>query len=224
MLERLGVLALVIIILSVVGQQFADRHSESNEVFRKLFHVIHGVALAGLAFAVPLNWIIALEILFFISVLIARYVVDKYGKVISWAGYLGRAYRVGRLSFGEFFFPLSVIGVVLLAQTKWEFAASVLVLGLADAMAAIVGKKYGASTTYAILGQKKSLAGSAAFFVVALAITSWYALFAPHIHGLLPGLAIVAISLVLTLTENIGVYGSDNFLIPLVAVLLLNSL
>ena len=224
MLERLGILALVIIVLSVAGQQVADRYDNTNELFRKLFHVMHGVTLAGLAFVVPLNWIIALEVLFFISVLIARYVVGKYGRVIGWAGYLGRAYRVGRLSYGEFFFPISVIGVVMLANTKWEFAASVLVLGLADAVAAIIGKKYGAATSYAILGQKKSLIGSAAFFVVALAIISWYAAFAPQVHGLLTILAVVSISVVLTLTENIGVYGSDNLLIPLIAVLLLNSL
>jgi phytol kinase len=223
MITRLAVLIVVIAILSFVGQQLADKHSKDNESFRKLFHIMHGVTLAGLAFVVPLSWLIGLEVVFFISMLATRYLVGHYSRIIKWVGYFARAYRVGRLSYGEFFFPISVILLVLLSESKWEFAASILILGLADAAAALVGKKYGKRTGYKILGQKKSLMGSAVFYVVTLiVVVAFVQLAEPAISVSL--LTVLWVTFVITVAENIGVYGTDNLLIPLTAVYLLNAL
>lgn len=222
MLTRLLILAGVMLVLSLIGQQIADRYSNDNESFRKLFHVMHGLALAGLAFVVPLSWIIGLEIVFFISVMITRYLVQSKSHFVRIIGYMSRAYKVGRLSYGEFFYPISIILIVLLAHSKWEFAAAVLILGLADTAAAIIGKKYGSSSTYKVLGQKKSLMGSAAFFLITIVIIIGFTAFAPHIAA--PGAFILMASLLITLTENVGVYGSDNLLIPIATVLLLNAM
>jgi phytol kinase len=112
---------------------------------------------------------------------------------------------------------------VLLARTKWEFAAAVLILGLADAIAAIVGKKYGAKTSYLVLGQKKSLLGSLAFFVVTIIVLIGFTALAPHIDPV-SFWFILPIALLITLTENVGVYGTDNLLIPIAAIVLLNAL
>jgi phytol kinase len=213
----------VIAALSFVGQQLADKHSKDNESFRKLFHIMHGVTLAGLAFVVPLNWLIGLEILFFVSMIITRYLVTHQNHFFTIIGYFSRAYKVGRISYGEFFYPISVILLVLLARTKWEFAAAVLILGLADAIAAIVGKKYGAKTSYLVLGQKKSLLGSLAFFVVTIIVLIGFTALAPHIDPV-SFWFILPIALLITLTENVGVYGTDNLLIPIAAIVLLNAL
>jgi phytol kinase len=213
----------VIAALSFVGQQLADKHSKDNESFRKLFHIMHGVTLAGLAFVVPLNWLIGLEILFFVSMIITRYLVVHQNHFFTVIGYFSRAYKVGRISYGEFFYPISVILLVLLARTKWEFAAAVLILGLADAIAAIVGKKYGAKTSYLVLGQKKSLLGSLAFFVVTIIVLIGFTALAPHIDPV-SFWFILPIALLITLTENVGVYGTDNLLIPIAAIVLLNAL
>lgn len=223
MLSRLLTLAAVMLVLSLIGQQIADKHSNDNESFRKLFHVMHGLALAGLAFVVPLSWIVILEIVFFVSVLITRYLVENKNHFLRLVSYMSRAYKVGRLSYGEFFYPVSVILIVLMAQTKWEFATSVLILGLADTAAAIIGKKYGKRTTYLILGQKKSAAGSAAFFVITVIIIAGFVSLAPQVSTV--GLIFVLpIALLITLTENVGVYGTDNLLIPIASVLLLNAM
>lgn len=223
MLSRLLILAAVMFVLSFIGQQIADKHSDDNESFRKLFHVMHGLTLAGLAFVVPLGWIIALEIVFFISVLITRYLVHSKNHFLRVVSYMSRAYKVGRLSYGEFFYPISIILIVLMAHTKWEFAAAVLILGLADTAAAIIGKKYGAKSTYKVLGQKKSLIGSVAFFLITIIIVIGFVSLTPHVvsAGIL---FIVMASLLITLTENVGVYGSDNLLIPIATVLLLNAM
>lgn len=225
MLARLAVLLIVITVLSIIGQQLADHHSrDNNESFRKLFHVIHGIALAGLAFVVPLSWLIFLEIFFLISVFVARVLlVQRYNPFLKWVGYFGRAYRVGRLSYGEFFYPVSAIILVLLAQSKWEFATAILILGLSDTAAALIGKRYGKKSSYSVFGQKKSLIGSVAFFMTTLGLVTGFALLAKP--DVVVGIAaILGISLLLTVTENVGVYGSDNLLIPIVAVVLLNRL
>lgn len=223
MLTKLLILAAVMLVLSVIGQQVADKHSEDNESFRKLFHVMHGLTLAGLAFVVPLSWIIILELVFFVSVIITRYLVQNKNHFLRLVSYMSRAYKVGRISYGEFFYPISVILTVLIAKTKWEFAAAVLILGLADTAAALVGKKYGKRTTYLVLGQKKSLTGSTAFFVITVLIVAGFVSLAPQVSTV--GLIFVLpIALLITLTENVGVYGTDNLLIPIASVLLLNAM
>ncbi len=220
MLNHLVILAVVIGVVTLVGYKITER---DNESFRKLFHVMHALTLAGLAFVVPLNWILGLEILFFISMIITRYLVYNNNHLLKWVSYMSRAYKVGRVSYGEFFYPVSIIILVLLAHSKWEFAAAVLILGLADTAAAMVGKKYGKRTTYTILGQKKSFTGSVAFFVVCLAVLTGFVALAP---GIIPvNLAFVGlVTLAITVSENVGVYGSDNLLIPVVAVVLLNAM
>jgi phytol kinase len=223
MLGQLAVLATVIIILSYIGQQLADKHSKDNESFRKLVHIMHGVAVAGLAFVVPLDWLIGLEVFLFVSMIVTRYLIVHQNHLLKIVGYFSRAYKVGRISYGEFFYPISVILLVLFSETKWEFAAAVLILGLADALAALVGKKYGRKTTYLVLGQKKSLVGSAAFFIVTVLVLIGFVAMAPHI-SVISYWFILPIALLITLTENVGVYGTDNLLIPVAAILLLNAL
>lgn len=223
MITRLAVLLLIIAVLSFVGQQIADKHSKDNESFRKLFHIMHGVTLAGLAFVVPLDWIIGLEVVFFVSMLATRYLVGHYSRIVRWVGYVGRAFLVGRVSYGEFFYPVSAILLVIFADGKWEFAASILILGLADAVAALVGKKYGKRSSYTVLGQKKSLLGSLSFYVVTLAIVIAFTQLGEPATSV-SMLTVLWVTLVITIAENVGVYGTDNLLIPLVSVYLLNAL
>lgn len=223
MIVHLLVFCVIIAILSLFGQQYADHYSKDNESFRKLFHVMHGLTLAGLAFIVPTYWIVMLESLFFIEVIIIRYMLGHDKIMPKLTTYMSRAYKVGRVSYGEFFYPVSVILLVLLADSKWEFAASVLILGLADTAAAMIGRKYGKSSTYKVFGQKKSLAGSLAFFIVCLATVAIFTTVAPNI---VPAntITIVLVTLLITISENVGIYGSDNLLVPITAVLLLNAL
>lgn len=223
MLTNLLILAVVIGVLTLIGQQYSDKYSKDNESFRKLFHVMHALTLAGLAFVVPLKWIVALEVLFFVSMIITRYLVFNKNQVLKWVSYMSRAYKVGRISYGEFFYPVSVILATILADTKWEFAAAVLILGLADTAAAFIGKKYGKRTSYKILGQRKSLIGSLAFFVVSFGIIALFANITPSLAPINLGF-ITMVALFVTASENAGVYGSDNLLIPVVSVVLLNAM
>ncbi len=221
MLIHFVLLVAIFVSFVMVGEYLLNRFHRTNEASRKLMHVAHGAGLAALAFWVSLDMVVSIELLFFASMCIGRYLYANDRKRVGWVHYLGKAYRVGRLSYGEFFFPIAAIITALVASSKWEFAAAILVLGLADASAALVGTRYGKTNSYKVFGQKKSLVGSLAFLVVATAIVSWFIL---HSGGTITGGAwgIVWLPLLLTVTENLGVYGSDNLLIPLVAVIAFN--
>lgn len=224
MLSKLIFVALVLGIFTLTAQWLINKYSKDNEHLRKLVHVCHGIGIAILAFILPTAILVGIEVVFFLSMFIARY-LDGHFSFIPWIKYFGKVYRVGRISYGEFFYPLSVIAAVLIADTKWEFAAAILILALADTAAALAGKRYGRSTTYMVLGQKKSLIGSAAFFLVAYAIIGTFILISGADVSSEIGLgSLLWASLVITIAENLGVYGSDNFLIPIVAVVLLNRL
>lgn len=218
-------IALVAILAAVglIGRWLIDSHDKDNEKLRKLVHLLHGVGLAALAFVVPLQFIVGIEVVFLVSMIVARYLAEHFTRV-PWIRYMQRMYSVGRLSFGEFFYPLSTILLVFMAQSKWEFAAATLILALADTAAALVGKRYGKGNSYLVFGQQKSIAGSFAFFATTFVIVWGFVM----LHGIeLGGVSlglIILTSILVTSAENLGVYGSDNLLIPVVAVLLLNRL
>lgn len=223
MILQLLMLTIILVATALIGRWMIDTHGKDNEQLRKLVHVLHGVGLAALAFVVPLQVAFGVEVVFLLSMVIARYLAEHFTKV-PWIKYMNRMYSVGRLSFGEFFFPISAMLLVFIAESKWEFAAAILILGIADAVAALVGKKYGKHNGYLVFGQKKSVAGSLAFLIAAfLIIAAFSALHGAALGGVSIGLVILSAALV-TIAENLGVYGSDNLLIPIVAVLLLNRL
>lgn len=215
---QLSVLIAVVIVVIAVGEIIIKKIGGSNEASRKLVHVMHGISLAALAFIVPMGFVILCEVLFLLSMFLARKMSKSANprQIVGW--YVARLYKVGRLSYGDLWFPLSAIVVALLATTKWEFAAAMLVLGVADAVAAIIGKHFGANNSYKVFGQQKSLAGSLAFFVVCVAIMAAYATLIPSFQSDVAVVGVLTISLVLTITENLGVYGTDNFLIPIVTI------
>jgi dolichol kinase len=223
MIIQLFGLAAIMIVMALVGRWLIDRHDKDNEKLRKLVHVIHGGGLAALAFVVPLQFIIVVETIFLISMLVARYLAENFTRV-PWIKYLRRMYSVGRLSFGEFFFPISSIILVFIAESKWEFAAAILILGIADTVAALVGKAYGKGNSYLVFKQRKSLAGSISFLLTTFVIIWAFVTFHSVDLGTTGLSLIVLTSILVTTAENLGVYGSDNLLIPIVAVLLLNQL
>lgn len=223
MFVKLLLLACTLLPFILTLQWLNNRYGDDNETFRKLVHIMHGVGLAALAFIVPLNVLVGVEVLALIAMFVARY-LSQHFTGISWVAYLAKLYKVGRKSYGDFFFPISAIVLVYVADSKWEFAAAILILALADAAAALVGKRFGKTTTYKIFGLEKSLIGSFAFFVIAAGIVAAFVTLSGSEVADVGFMSILFVALMVTISENIGAYGSDNLLIPLVAVALLNHL
>jgi len=131
-------------------------------------------------------------------------------------------YSVGRSSHGEFYFPIAVVILFWLTRgDKLLYIIPLLVLTLADAVAAVLGSIY-VKVPYEGIGGSKSVEGSVAFFTMAF--------FAVHVPLLLfsqlsrPQTLLVAldIALVVTLLEAVSSRGLDNLVIPLGVLLLLH--
>lgn len=223
MFIRLALVIIIAVSCIIVCQRLIDKYSKDNESMRKFFHVLHGIIVASLVIFAPLSVVIIVEVFFLMSMFVARYLYEHFSR-LPWVRYLGRTYNVNRVSYGDFFFPISVIIAAFIADTKWELAAAVLILGLADAAAALIGKRFGRNNSYEVFGQKKSLIGSAAFLAVTMVVVLTFAVFSPVAPVSLNILAVLGVCLATTAAENLGVYGSDNLLIPIVSVLLLNQL
>jgi len=124
---------------------------------------------------------------------------------------------VERESWGELVFPPSVAFVFWLARgDAILFCVPVLILTLADAVAALIGARYG-RVRYETDDGSKSIEGSLAFFIVAFLSThSALLLFSPI--GRLESLLIAAVmGFILVLIEAIAWHGLDNAFIPIVS-------
>ena len=175
-----------------------------NETARKLVHFAHALVVAGWPAFIGYWFVIVGEIIF-----LGVVVVDREYKLFH------QLKEINRKSWGEFFFPLGVIGLALIAPPTWVFVISLLLLGLADGAAAIIGQHI-QSLSYNVFGYKKSLAGSLAFFGVALTIILAVLTAVPtgiDAHHFL--LAVLIVPLITTIVENISPYGSDNLTVPL---------
>ncbi|OIP80267.1 MAG: hypothetical protein COT39_04495 [Parcubacteria group bacterium CG08_land_8_20_14_0_20_48_21] len=138
--------------------------------------------------------------------------------------FIGRAYHlfsaihsVERYTFGEVYLPLGVAFTALffLPQNIQAFQFGIFIMGISDAIGGLVGEKFG-KHPLSIFGNKKTMEGSLAFFVVSLVLT---AIFVPLISYKL-----ILVPAILTLVELCFVYGLDNLVLPIVGAYLIQML
>jgi dolichol kinase len=127
--------------------------------------------------------------------------------------------HISRKTYGDILFALVIVAAALLTTSKIFFALAILHLSLADGFAAVVGEKYGKLWRYKIFNQTKSVPGSMAFWFISLCILGTGALFA---HDLISFknyvLLLLLLPPVLTYLENISPFGTDNVVVPIVAL------
>jgi phytol kinase len=195
---------------------YRKRTGAEGEWVRKLAHLGTGLM------SISLPWIFSSRIpIFFICgasialLLAIRYVPFIRGRL---SGVLD---DVARESRGEIYFPLSVALLYPLANgSKLLYAVPLLVLTLADSVAALTGAEYG-KRGYTATGATKTIEGSIAFFCVAFfSVNVPLVVFsnAGRIETLLISLDIAVIVMLL---EAIAWRGLDNIFIPLGVFILL---
>jgi phytol kinase len=91
------------------------------------------------------------------------------------------------------------------------FQFGVLVMGISDAFAGSIGERYG-KKKFSFLGLTKSIEGSITFFIITLVIITIF-------RGSIDVNAII-ITIFLTVAECLGVYGSDNLILPILGACL----
>jgi dolichol kinase len=206
-----ALLATVIIFcLLVVAEYLYRRKKLKGENSRKFIHIIIGTFIAFLPFWMGYEWVVLLSLGF-----VASSIINHYTHIFR-AGY-----AVKRKSWGEIFFALAVLICAALRPSPWIFMAAILHVSLADGLAAVVGKWLGEhhGVHYKVFRHHKTAIGTATFMVVSFLILAVTVIGDPGFRiGTSIWPALVWLPVITTATENVGVYGLDNFLLPLVVV------
>ena len=188
------------------------------EILRKLMHVFMGLVTAGFPWLFDDAWPV---LLLASSSLLA--LVLLRGDFALTRPVQGVLHGVERSSWGELLFPLAVAIVFLLADgDPLLYCVPILVLTLADAVAALIGVYYG-QLRYTTLEGRKSVEGSLAFFIVTfLCVHVALLLFSDvgRAESLLIGLLM---GVIVMMFEAVAWRGLDNLFIPVGSFVLLES-
>lgn len=186
--------------------ELLDRWSKLElEWTRKIAHVGVGLIalLAPVLFRTP--WpMLVLTASFAIVLLASRRI-----------GLLEPLHPHGRRGAGDLTYAAGVYVAFALADDAASFQIAVLVLALADPAAALVGRAAG-RWRFRMLGTSRTLEGTLAFVLVALAVGAIFA----AVTGLTPAV-VVALALATASAEAVSPAGMDNLTIPLAALLVL---
>ena len=199
----------VFVALLAGAEASSRRWKVGPELARKSAHVSSAVVAATLPWFMSFPAVAVLALLFVPFMLVSRR-LDLFPAV----------HAVERTTLGEMWFPLGVAAVALVVPERGPYAYGVLVMGLSDAAASIVGQRYG-HRAFRIAGAWKTYAGSATFLLTTLALTL------PALAltgGLSPASVPVAfaVAAALTLVEASLGGGTDNLVLPVAAAGLLS--
>lgn len=202
----------LIFCLLVTAEYLKQKKKVSVELTRKIVHMGSGVLVAFLPFFTSYKNIQILSFAFLAVILLSA----KFNILKS-------IHTVKRVTKGEILFAVGIGICALLEPADWIFTVAILHLALADALAAVIGTKWGKRTRYTILSHGKSLLGSLTFFYSSMTIFLGVIIFQPI--GI-PDyyLLLLVLPTILTFLENISWYGLDNATIPIMCIVLLSSL
>lgn len=189
----------------------------SAEGIRKLFHIGVGLVALSLPHLFDALWpVLVVSLASAVALLLIRTV----GVLREGPGQVLQA--VARRSLGEFWFVLGVVVAFIIAGDRpVTFSIGILTLAIADATAALVGVVYGRHR-FDVPGGTKSAEGSIAFFMVAfLCVHIPILLFTST--GRQESLMIALnVGLLVMFAEASVARGADNFVLPVLVVVLLD--
>jgi phytol kinase len=201
------------------GMRLAQkRFAIHPELSRKIVHISLGLATLSFPWLFRESWpVVALAALTVAIMAALRWVPSLqslFGEVLG---------GVRRFSLGEFYYPIAVATVFVLSQgDPLLFCVPLLILTLADAVAALIGVRYG-TRRFVTIDTKKSVEGSVAFFMVAF-FTAHVPLLLWTQTGRAESLLIaLTLALLVMILEAVSWRGLDNLLIPLGGFLLLKT-
>jgi phytol kinase len=187
---------------------------------RKFIHVGVGMWVVGTALLFD-TWYIAL-------IPPATFVVIN--AISYWRGTIKAMETGDRGDLGTIYFPISFGALVYIFWGQPVLmVASMMPMTWGDAMAAIVGRRYG-HYRFTIGGRTRSLEGSLAMLLWSWVSTSLALILMPYLTGM-PTISWLlalmyggAVALVCTLVEALTPWGLDNLTVPAAAALILNAL
>lgn len=203
------IVALAYSLIFVAVELMAKKFHPPGEVTRKLSHILAGIGAALLPFVLTFNEIALLGALLVPAVFISMK-----------SGIFRSVHSVRRSTYGEVYFPLAIAVCALLFPDRLLYTYGVLVIGVSDALAGLLGQRYGRKS-FGARHNKKTFFGSGVFFVTTAAIGM--SLVVSFIDTS-PWKAIVwsiMLAGILTIVEARATKGIDNLLVPVSAAGLL---
>lgn len=194
---------LVVFLVLLASEAWWRRSGIHGEFSRKFVHITVGSFVAFWPYFLTPTHIKILSVAFLAGVIVSKYL-----------GIFQAIHSVQRPTLGEAWFAI-VVGALAftIPEHPHIYTAALLVMSLADGLAAVVGTRYGNSGKYTVFGYTKSVIGTSTFFVVTCLILVAYAAMT---DGALPLAALVPLALIATALENFAVNGYDNLFVPLV--------
>ncbi len=205
---KIGLALLPIFIALVTSEALWRAKILRGEAARKSLHIVIGSYVATWPFYISFSEIQLISAALLVVVLLSRH-LKIFHAIID----------IKRATWGDILYAIGIGLTATLTDQPWIFAIAILHMSLCDGLAGLIGSQFGKKSRYTILGQPKSWLGSLVFMVASFAVLS---ILVPG--NLLPSLGsyIIFIPIVATLIESIGVYGTDNLMVPLALVYLLN--
>ena len=174
------------------------------EIRRKLFHIAFGILVLSLAIFLDPEYAIAFT---FVSLLAGLLILDrKLRKLkVPLADELLELFgRPGEPpGYGAFWFIFGLLALLAFVVKREEMLASILMLGLGDAVSTLVGSTGRRRLPY---NKNKTFEGSLAFFAISLASVAWL------------GLIAVPFAFLGAFVESIDARIDDNLLISLYCI------
>lgn len=183
------------------------------EISRKYVHLSTGILTMLFPPLIGNHWLILALCASFLLILIASKTWNLLPSINA----------VDRITRGSFLYPIIVYSCYLMYQYYGQYMfyyIPILVLALADPVAALVGKKY-CWKPYTVLGQTKTICGSLGFVIVAF-FTCMVLLISLEELTLSNTIIIsLSVSLATVIAEAFTHNGWDNLTIPASAVMVL---
>lgn len=209
---RAALVAPLFLLLFGAAELWRRVASPPTEWTRKAVHTGGGVVAAGFPWIFASHWtVLALG--------------TAFGGIL-WGtrrlGALRSVHGVERKSEGGLYYPLAVYLLFLIAGgTPAFYLVSILALVVSDTVAALVGTHYGRLTFSVEGGDRRSLEGSAVFFLATFLGVHLPLLLLTDIGRAESVLIAVQVALIVTFFEAVCLFGSDNLVVPLATYFLL---
>jgi len=214
----IAILFVGIALLIALSEWVRHKLNWSEEFSRKLVHILVGV----LMFFSPVLLVSSLPL-----VLIATF-FTVLNLVATKKGWL-KGMHGERKTYGTVYYPLSFLILVVLCWENYKIIliASLMILAIADALAAIVGESIKNPRKYVLISEQKSFEGSVTMFFVStlmtmLALTYYPFNSVPAIDSAITVLWISVITgVIATAAEALSSKGSDNLTVPIFVAIFL---
>ncbi len=217
--EILGTLTIGAIAISVLvlAEVLKRTTTLPTELTRKFAHIGSGMAVLLIPAFIDSSWTVL--------VLAGGFAGLMFGTHVT--GLLQGVHGVGRGVGGVLWYPVTAwLTYFLVFDVRGgeylEYAIPILVLACADAMGAVVGKRWGRHKYEVVPGHFRSLEGSGAFFVVSLICISMPVAVGMGVDPLRALAVGVLVSALSTAYESVSVHGLDNLLVPFGTLLFLD--